>query len=318
MDSLAAASSRWIEKAFTAWSEGDHETASLLAPISLELLGKAVLWRRNPALLLSFKHSPEASLAILASTNPDLSNPDLRTIGLSDVLSRLRKDLEPSRVPKSRQDRVVATRNGLVHVGTSRGATDLIVDVAALTNPLLALLSTSSERHFGVHDRTVRELVTARHSEVAQSVLAKQSRARQYLSRLRDQLGDEALELAAASLEAQAASEALLPSSAFSPVSVKQDCPECRNEGYFIGLIDIEVEPDYDQEPDGEGGYDLFISGHNKYALFSPEQFTCSVCKLHLSGRDELSASTLGGGSFHLDSWNFDGFDLDEWIETLD
>ena len=39
--------------ALTAWNDNDYDSACVMAPIAVELLGKAALWSINPALLAS-------------------------------------------------------------------------------------------------------------------------------------------------------------------------------------------------------------------------------------------------------------------------
>ncbi len=64
----------------------------MLAPIGVEHLGKAALWRRHPALLVPLTPNAEESLHLLIG-KPDLAHPRLRTIGLALVIQRLEKSL---------------------------------------------------------------------------------------------------------------------------------------------------------------------------------------------------------------------------------
>lgn len=71
-----------------AWANGNYDKVALMAPLALEHLGKAVLWRCNPVLLTPLGDNAEASLMSLA-TAPSLGSPKLRTIGLKQVLDRV-------------------------------------------------------------------------------------------------------------------------------------------------------------------------------------------------------------------------------------
>jgi hypothetical protein len=78
---LIAGAERWIGEALDAWSEGDQPKVTLMAPMAVELLGKAALWRENPVLLVQLNDQHETSLVLLA-THPDLATKGVKTVGL--------------------------------------------------------------------------------------------------------------------------------------------------------------------------------------------------------------------------------------------
>lgn len=47
---LTTSASRWMEPAMSSWAADEHTQVGMLAPLAVEHLCKAVLWRRNPAL----------------------------------------------------------------------------------------------------------------------------------------------------------------------------------------------------------------------------------------------------------------------------
>ncbi|MEV0361610.1 hypothetical protein [Nocardia fusca] len=57
-------------------------------PLAVEHLGEAVLWKKNPVLVVPLAPEAETSLVELA-TVPSLTDPKHRTIGLELLLSRI-------------------------------------------------------------------------------------------------------------------------------------------------------------------------------------------------------------------------------------
>lgn len=78
---------RWIREALDAWAEDDQAKVAVMAPMAVELLGKATLWRENPVLLVQLNDKHEATLFDLA-TSADLSARGVKTIGLRIVMDR--------------------------------------------------------------------------------------------------------------------------------------------------------------------------------------------------------------------------------------
>jgi hypothetical protein len=64
---LLTGAKRWIREALDAWTEDDHAKVALMAPMAVELLGKATLWRENPVLLVPLNERHEDSLFLLAT-----------------------------------------------------------------------------------------------------------------------------------------------------------------------------------------------------------------------------------------------------------
>ncbi|MBL1080355.1 hypothetical protein JK358_38775 [Nocardia sp. 2] len=86
---LVESASGWMGEALDAWSDDDYAKVSLLAPLAVEHLGKAVLWQVNPVLVVPLSPDAEASLVKLATT-PGLTDPKLRTVGLKRDCCRIR------------------------------------------------------------------------------------------------------------------------------------------------------------------------------------------------------------------------------------
>jgi hypothetical protein len=80
---LISSAARWMNDALNAWAVDDYGKVAVLAPLAVEHLGKAALWRENPVLVIPLSPDAEASLFSLA-TQPDLASPKLRTVGPRD------------------------------------------------------------------------------------------------------------------------------------------------------------------------------------------------------------------------------------------
>ncbi len=63
-DQLVRSAAKWIREAMDAWTEDDHQKVAMLAPLAVEHLGKAVLWKKHPALLVPLEKGAEASLIV--------------------------------------------------------------------------------------------------------------------------------------------------------------------------------------------------------------------------------------------------------------
>src|SRR5688500_11477025 len=99
---LAVSAASWLDDAMKCWAAGDYAKVGLLAPMAVEHLGKAVLWRNNPVRLVQLDEKDESSLFTLA-TNPHLGAA-IRTITLRQVLNRAEKVLGgPPQLIKSRK-----------------------------------------------------------------------------------------------------------------------------------------------------------------------------------------------------------------------
>src|SRR3546814_7558120 len=88
---LADSAASWLDDALKSWEAGDYAKVAVQAPMAVEHLGKAVLWHKNPVLLVQLDEKDESSLFSLA-TNSHLG-PAIRTITLRAVLNRTDKHM---------------------------------------------------------------------------------------------------------------------------------------------------------------------------------------------------------------------------------
>lgn len=162
---LLQPASRWIQDALTAWADQEFGKVSLTAPLAVELLGKAVLWNANPALLVPLQADAEASLFILVE-RPDLHAPKLRTIGLKIVLSRLETLLGGLPIDGKQRNRMVDTRNGAMHIGSAEQSRFVLVDALTLCVTLPDRLGRAADWFFGEHKANAYGLVQEKRTEV--------------------------------------------------------------------------------------------------------------------------------------------------------
>lgn len=312
-DSLVRAATKWMDESLIAWANDDYVKVAALAPLAVELLGKAVLWRANPALLVPLNSNAEASLFALCRT-PALDSPKLRTVGLREVLERLERLLGALGVEKPKRRALTDVRNGAMHVGSPAQSRDVLVDCVTLVNQLLAELGIAAETFYGSRHRSATTLLDQKRSEVGHRVAAKMASARHRLSELEERLGAEIFQEATTRLEAEAELER--EPSTLERGSIAQPCPECSSKARLYGAVDLSPEVDFDVEPVGDGQYESYVSGTWWEVSFAPRAFDCPVCQLTLIGTDQLVEAGLPASRQAIESEALgEDFDPDEFAE---
>lgn len=316
---LVKSASRWIREAMEGWADDDYEAIALLAPIAVEHLGKAALWRRHPSLLVPLSANGEESLYILTE-RPDLTNRRLRTIGLSTVLNRLDRCLNDFPLSKERRQRLVDIRNGSVHAGLRTESRHVLTDALTVCGALLADLGLSDNDFYGDQRWNVGGLLSQQRDGVHATVAAKMARARNHLTRLEARLGREVFDQTCAALEANAI-HTFEPDvySSFTRdwVAFDRECPECGSQGRIIGRLEADLDADWDVEPNGDGTYESFYIGETWTLFLTPQSFGCNVCQLSLVDRDELRAGGLEYTRYEVDENDLDSdFDLQDFIRA--
>ena len=318
---LVTAASHRIREALDAWLEEDFDRAASSAPLALELLGKAVLWRTNPTLLVPLESHQEAALVSLA-IEPSLRSPSLRTIGLKAALGRLTRVLGDLPVAGKRQSRLIDCRNGALHVGTLPETGELssevlarqvLADALTLCNFLLPHMELLATEFYAEKLELVNGLLQDQRSELEHRVQRRLAQAQDRLTRWREHVDDEELwESSATDLEA--AAETALPPENFGMEmgGIDQVCPVCGFEGRLLGRVDVDGDADVEYE---DGGY----SYHGYWVLtFYPRQFACNVCKLSLVDPQELSAAHVPSHEREVSESDLGAeFSSSEWAEML-
>jgi hypothetical protein len=189
VEQLVQSASVWMGEAMDAWSDEDYMKVALLAPLAVEHLGKAVLWKENPVLVVPLLQDAEASLVKLA-TAPTLADPKLRTVGLKLLLSRIEAVIGALPLSAARRNRMVDVRNGAMHVAASATSRYVLIDSLTVCNVFLERVGWEPARFYGDHEHNVRHLVAQGRSEVQHRVAAKLARARKNLTLLEERLGE--------------------------------------------------------------------------------------------------------------------------------
>lgn len=297
---LVGASASWIDAALRAWSDDDFSKVALLAPLAVELLGKAVLWNANPVLVVPLADSGEASLLSLA-TKPRLSDPKLRTVGLAALLRRLDSVLDGGLpLGETQRARMVDVRNGAVHVAAPTQSRHVLVDSLAVCNRMLDNLGRDPKLFYRDHFGSVQELLDQKRSEVGHQVAAKRARARLHLSEIAERLGGDVFSEATAMLEDNA--NDLDPDRlASADWAVDALCPECGSRGRLQGPIELDANVDFDVFGIGGAAYssEPYQSGWD--VTLSPTAFACNVCRLTLNGSQELEECSLPSSRHFID-----------------
>jgi hypothetical protein len=312
---LITGAERWMREALDAWTTDDQAKVALMAPMAVELLGKATLWRENPVLLVQLNDRHEVSLFLLA-TRPDLATKGVKTIGLQIVMNRLIKLLGDLPVVKDRRERMVDVRNGAVHVGAGEQSRFVLLDCLAVVGVLLERLGIKQKDFFGPHIDVVDALLDERKTEISRQVVTKMAKARARLTRLEETLGEAVFKKATDELEEQRWT--LDPDDFVNGGGgVEVDCPECGSKARLFGDLDVSGEVDYDAEPLGGGQYETIAVPYWQLRL-GPQTFFCMVCNLQLHGTQELAEAGLPSRYFDVSSEELGpDFDRDEHIRAM-
>lgn len=287
--SLVRSAAGWMKDALNAWAVDDYGKVAALAPLAVEHLGKAVLWRANPVLVVPLKEDAEASLYSLA-TQPDLTYPKLKTVGLAVLLRRLEQMLGSLPIDGKQRTRMVEVRNGAMHVGLPAQSRHILQDCLAVCGVLLNHLGRDPRAFYGPdHYASVVRLLDAKRSEVGHRVAAKFAKARRQVRELSERLDNELFMATMSQLE-QSAAHALDPGDFGSDLwGVDAKCPQCKLKGRLFGRVDVDPDVDYDVEPLGNGEYDSHPVIAGWLVELSPQAFACNVCRLTLHGPEELA-----------------------------
>lgn len=299
--SLLASARMWIHEALTAWSEDEAAKVATLAPLGVEHLGKALLWKKNPTLLVPLAQDAEKSLVELA-TAANLGAPKLRTVGLGALLRRLALVLDGLPIADRRTKRMTDVRNGAIHVGSTVESRNVLLDALALCNAFLDALCVDKDDFFGEHSASVQRLLEEKRTEVGHRVAANLARARHRLRELEQHLPAETFQALTWDLEARAPTELPAEDYGYDLHGMNLECPECGSAGRLFGEVDLEPDVDVDVEPLGNGEYAFSEYQAAWEITFRPRAFACNVCRLELTGPDELAECQLPTSSYRVEA----------------
>jgi hypothetical protein len=287
-DQLKKSSSRFARAALSAHGDGDLETFAVDAAVAIELLTKAALSKRHPALIAasdfdSLLHACDQSAFSgrprhLMKTITGLEGlrragqllPDLRATG---------RDLEP----------LFDSRNAAIHLGDPVLASDAYVPFLRAMGVLLDDLDLDPSDFWGdfaaLVEATVREHVAEAEVRLeAALVAARREFARRYAG-----LEESEQRVVIKSIEAT-----------YLPTQYEEEtcvCPACGHEALLQG----ETETEWVMEEDGDASFLAHFVG---YIL------NCRVCGLEIDG-DELERAEVEV-DFDIEADPADFYDPDE------
>ena len=311
-ESLVASASKWMDVAMSDWSRDDYVGIATHAPLALEHLAKAALWKVSPTLLVPLSLKYEASLVQLA-TKPNLSHPELRTIGLGEALARLERIVAPAcPVEPPRRRRVVDCRNGSMHVGEAdaKSAKHVLTDILLMINWLLAHLEVDQGSFYVSSRADVAQVLTQFQSELEESAAQKVAAAKRRYQSLRDAIGDDAV-WAALRGEWRARNLATWKRmQRNAALSIPVACPGCGNTAVLVGPPEVDVDVDVENKR-GETTLHPYIT-----VYLDPIFFRCDICQLGFWGPDELDASHIPHDRRELTVEELGEFDAAEYLEA--
>lgn len=305
-----------MDDALKAWSDDQYAKVAVLAPLAVEHLGKAVLWRQNPVLVVPLMESAEATLMILA-TKPELASPKLRTVGLMNLLRRLDQLLGGLPIDRARRIRMIDIRNGAMHVGTPTQSRHVLLDALALCGVFLARLGEDARAFYGDHHASVEQLLDAKRSEAGHRYTAKVARANRHLREIEERLGAEVFKETTNKLEEHAETDLDPADFGANLWGINATCPVCASAGRLFGAVDLEPDVDYDVEADGTGGYDSWAYVAGWTISFAPNAFACNVCRIDLTNPEELAEGGHPTGAYDIDQSDLgEDFDPDLYAQN--
>lgn len=253
-----------------AHGEDDHQFFAVNAAASLELLMKAALCQRHPALIAGPKFD---SLLHACDLSDAAQSPRsaMRTVGGAETLERAIRVVPDLRSHASALRPLIENRNGVIHLGEPAVARELWLPFLRASGVLLLDLEVEPGSYWAEYadlvEKAVQEGVRELEIEVERRIAAA---AREFARRF-EGLDESGRRAAIRAIE-----------SSYVPTRYEQEtaqCPACNSEGVMDGF----TETRWEMEADGDASF---------IAEFSGSYFLCRVCGLELDG-DELEISDV-------------------------
>src|SRR5262245_20488351 len=264
--SLVDKARRFAEAAFGDYREGRDDFFALHAGTAFEALGKALLAKANPVLLVELGSKHRESLLHLAGVRDTRK---LRTIPATEVFVRVGLVHQDIGLRGIEIEQIIDDRNAAAHlhvipVGLHRAFVRWVRAVETVLGKL-----GQSPTSFWPDPNMVRTALAAYKTEVDAEVETKKAGARRHFARWRAEHGEEAV--------------AMLREKRRPPLDsdeVAVPCPVCAFSAVISGDTDWETQDtDYGPAP-----AQLWLNA---------EAFRCSVCGLRLEGWDEIKTAGL-------------------------
>jgi hypothetical protein len=289
---LYAKSKAYIGRAFRAAEEKDFEEQQLWSSLALELLGKAALANKHPALIADPQHHP----SLLAACDVEIG-PDVRTISAHTLFPRLAYLNKQFDARMQRFcEQMALRRNAEIHSGESpfsgMEAEVWLGEFWGVVAVLLHILDQSLDNWVGAEGAKVpKEILERKRQAIAHAVKDKIERAREAF-----QKANRSDERKAAAYELAAKFDWWKERHTFqidADSTIEVECPACT----FKSAIILGIH--YLTEITGADPEDPFYETVEEW--YSSDEYYCPACKLHLWGQEELSAAKIESDFYHLD-----------------
>lgn len=292
-DALSAKSKLYIGRALARKDEGDLDEYQLWASLALELLGKAALSEIHPSLIVDPTHYQ----SLFAAAGVSIST-DVKTIGAHTIFERLRH-LAPRFDERARIFCVgiAQRRNAELHSGEAPFRTMKLESWQAqywhACSIILEKLNSNLDEWLGAYN-----------AKAPKEVVEHAIQARKEAASIRIQNCSEDFKRRKNSEQEAAIAEAERKWSfnyrgLFNVIADDDwpvSCPSCTAKAYIAG---IQISEEISEEADGEAWE--FVE-----KTFTPEEFHCPTCGLHLEGIDELEVAALDSDHVEIEEREID------------
>ncbi|MFC5694522.1 hypothetical protein ACFPU0_02970 [Pseudomonas sp. GCM10022186] len=279
-DALFAKSRLYAHRALSAKDIGDNELYQMWSALALELLAKASLAKIHPCLVVDAVNPNSLLEACGFNTNTAV-----RTVDANVVFARIKHTVPNFGTPNAEAcKRISARRNAELHSGQA-AFSGMQLDVWegefwSASQLILRSMGLELEAWVGIESKIPIALLKHLREIRVQATRQAISDIKETFSKSHSKKEQEALQTASKSFINYPHLEHFRYGLAH---HWRVDCPACNCQGFLGGdLTDEEV---IDQ--DHSEGYERV----NQY--FSPMEFYCPTCQLHLEGEDALNEAEL-------------------------
>lgn len=270
-ESLLAAAKKIAHRAMDDHAHGEYDEFALHAAVAIERLAKAVLVTLNPTYIVEMRNGSADMLFHMGghlAVEPD----KVRTVSAREAIGRLDR---LGVLPRDRRlEFLIDLRNGTAHsTGDGAAARDLLPTLARTTDTLLTHLLVDPHEFWERWTYTICVAASAQGDEILRDVEIRiRQAAHSFDDRFRD-LPSGAKRLILDSPPPENGEHwvgdlTLISGGSVMVASREVRCPACTGRAMVLLVGD---------ESAGEG-------------IFRPSGFICHLCKLHLSGFEELAA----------------------------
>jgi hypothetical protein len=261
-ESLYQSAMGYARRALEVYNSGEPHRVAVDAGTALELLAKACLASRSPALLVELRQESDWHSLLKLLGYPEGKPKPLRTVSLRVALKRV-TTFVPSRASTEALANLIDLRDGAIHIGASTEVEErLLVAFVQRADSLLADLSRDRESFWGGQLAVVDTILEEASSKVSHRVAVKMQVAK---ARFERDYNDLPIKLRADVISTRETGIVRLDEAAM-------ECPACDSRGLASGEVTVEW-----------GTEDVWFSAH---------RFICPICGLRLDSMEEIDQVT--------------------------